>query len=364
MAMLDLLPASVVGLFIDLEQECRGSDGYKTAHFKGSWKLSDLELGATVGVGNFGRVRVAKAKDSPKTAPMALKILHKQKVIKMNQVDHVKNEIQVLSVIDHPFIVKLQACWQDQKSIYMLMDFVNGGELFSVIQRKRRLPEEQARLWVAEVVLAFEYLHSMDIAYRDLKPENTLIDTEGHLRITDFGFAKVVETRLWTLCGTPEYLAPEVIQTKGHGCGVDWWALGILVYELLAGKAPFTASTAVGIYEKVLKGEYRTPGHFSPAAKDLIRKLLREKVQRLGCMKEGAAGIRAHQWFRIIDFDEVLHRRVPGSYIPKVSSAEDTSQFDKYPDSSSGELPPLSAEQQALFDFDFSERRRSSTFSV
>jgi len=359
MTMLDLLPASVAGLFIDLKQDC----GYETSHIKGSWELSDLELGATVGVGNFGRVRVAKAKGRPKTPPMALKILHKQKVIKMNQVDHVKNELEVLSSIDHPFIVKLQACWQDQKSIYMLMDFVNGGELFSVIQKKRRIPEEQARLWIAEVVLAFEYLHSIHVAYRDLKPENTLLDTEGHLRLTDFGFAKVVETRLWTLCGTPEYLAPEVIQTKGHGCGVDWWALGILIYEVLAGNAPFTASTAMGIYDKVVRGEYRTPGHFSPSAKDLIKKLLMEKAFRLGCMKEGSAGVKAHQWFSTIDFNEVFHRRVSGSYVPKVSSAEDTSQFDKYPESNGGDLLALSAEQQALFNFDFGDRR-SSTISV
>jgi len=361
MIMLDLLPASVAGLFIDLSvQDC----GYDTSHFKGSWELSDLELGATVGVGNFGRVRVAKARGRPNAKPMALKILHKQKVIKMNQVDHVKNELKVLSLIDHPFIVKLQGAWQDRKSIYMLMDFVNGGELFSVIQKKRRIDERQARLWMAEVVLAFEYLHSMDVAYRDLKPENTLLDTQGHLRLTDFGFAKVVETRLWTLCGTPEYLAPEVIQTKGHGCGVDWWALGILIYEVLAGNAPFTANTAMGIYEKVLKCEYRTPSHFSPTAKDLIKKLLRDRSQRLGCMKEGAAGIKAHQWFSTIDFNEVFHRRVSGSYVPKVSSAEDTSQFDRYPDSAGGELKALLPEQQALFSFDFVDDRRSSTISV
>jgi protein kinase A len=364
MTMLDLLPASDAGQSSDLETDCQTPDTSScSAHAEGPWELSDLELGATVGVGTFARVRVAKAKGRPKTAPMALKILHKQKVLMMNEVDHVKNEIKVLNAVDHPFIVKLQASWQDHRSIYMLMDFVNGGELFSVIQRKRRIPEDQARLWIAELVLAFEHLHSMDIAYRDLKPENVLMDTEGHLRLADFGFAKVVETRLWTMCGTPEYLAPEVIKRKGHGCGVDWWALGILIYEVLAGNAPFTAGTAMGIYEKIVRGEYKTPPHFSPTAKDLIKKLLRDKSQRLGCMKEGTAGIKAHQWFSTIDFIEVLHRRASGSYIPKVSSAEDTSQFDRYPESTGDDLQALSAEQQALFNSDFGERR-SSTIRV
>jgi len=287
-----------------------------------------------------------------------LKILHKAQMVKKGQVDHIKNEMTVLSTVDHPFIVKFQACWQDQKSIYMLMDFINGGELFSAI-REWKIPEKQAQLWIAEMVLAIEYLHSKDVAHRDIKPENALLDNEGHLRLTDFGFAKVVETCLWTLCGTPEYTAPEVIRGKGHGCGVDWWALGILTYEVLAGFAPFRADTMSGIHEKILLGKYTIPSYFSHECKSLIKGLLQGRSRRLGCTHEGAKGIKTHAWFGTVDFSEVLYRRAPSSYIPSVSSLEDTSQFKKYRDSVDDDLPTLSAEQQALFDFDFCERRTS-----
>jgi serine/threonine protein kinase len=341
--MLDLLPASVVGLFSSSGQDCVA--------------LSDLKLGATVGVGGFARVRVAKAKDHPEAAPMALKIQHKATLIKRNHVDSVKAEVELLRTFDHPFIVKLHSCWQDLKSIYMLMDFVNGGELFSVIH-KCTISEEEAQLWTAELALAIEYLHSKDVVHRDIKPENTLVDNEGHLRLTDFGFAKVVKTRLWTLCGTPMYVAPEVIlQTNGYGCGVDWWSLGVVTYEILTGFAPFRADTISGIHEKILKGEFSTPSHLTAEATDLIRKLLTGTSQRLGCTKEGVAGIKKHAWFSTVDFNDVLHRRVPSSYIPKVTSAEDTSQFDKYPENDEADLPPLSVDQQALFNFDCCERR-------
>jgi protein kinase A/protein kinase X len=320
--------------------------------------LSGLELGATVGVGGTGRVRMVKAKDRPEAAPMALKIQHKATVIKKNQVNYVKDEMKLLSTFDHPFVVKLHECWQDQTSIYMLMDFVNGGDLFSA-SHKWKISEKEAQLWTAELVLAIEYLHSKDVAHRDIKPENTLVDNEGHLRLTDFGFAKVVKTRLWTLLGTPMYVAPEMIQKVGHGCGVDWWSLGVVTYEILAGMAPFRADTTKGIHEKILKGEYHTPSHFTAKAKDLIRKLLRDRSRRLGCMKEGAAEIKKHEWFSTVDFNEVFHRRVPSSYNPKVISADDTSQFDKYPESDDGHLSALSVDQQAWFDSDFCERRTS-----
>jgi serine/threonine protein kinase len=319
------------------------------------WKRSDLELGAAVGAGAYGRVRLAKAKDCPEAAPMAVKILHKASLIRKNRVRHVKSEMTVLGMIDHPFIVKLHACWQDLKSIYMMMDFVNGGELHSAIQWG--ISDEQAQLWIAEMVLAIEHLTTIGVAHRDVKPSNTLLDNEGHLRLTDFGLAKVVKTRLLTLCGTPEYMAPEAIQRRGYGCGVDWWALGILTYEVLAGAAPFIADTTKGIHEKILLGKYRTPSHFTPGAQDLIRGLLQERSRRLGCMDDGAEGVKTHAWFSTIDFNEVLHRRVPSSYVPTVRSAADTSQFYRVMEGVDDDLPALSAQEQALFDWEFCERR-------
>merc|ERR1719188_2505905 len=147
--------------------------------------------------------------------------MKKSEVVRLKQVDHVKAETGILAQISHPFIVNLLAAFQDERRLFLLLEYVNGGELFSHLRKQGRLPEDDARFYSSEIVLAFAYLHSKSIIYRDLKPENLLIDADGHIKITDFGFAKLVEDRTWTLCGTPEYLAPEIIQSKGHGRAVD-----------------------------------------------------------------------------------------------------------------------------------------------
>ena len=157
--------------------------------------LSDFDLRATVGTGTFGRVRIVKLKGSISRTPFALKMLKKSEVIRLKQVEHVKSEKDILMMIDHPFIVTLVAAFQDEKRLYMLMEFVNGGELFSYLRKQGRLSVDAARFYAAEIVLAFSYLHERNIVYRDLKPENLLIDSQGHIKITDFGFAKVIESR-------------------------------------------------------------------------------------------------------------------------------------------------------------------------
>lgn len=164
-----------------------------------------------------------------------MKMLKKAEVVRLKQVEHINSEKEILAQINHPFLVNLYCTFQDDRNLYMLLEYVVGGELFSHLRRAGKFSNETTMIYAGEIVLALEYLHSLDIIYRDLKPENLLLDEEGHIRITDFGFAKKVEDRTWTLCGTPEYLAPEIIQSKGHGKAVDWWALGILIYEMLAG---------------------------------------------------------------------------------------------------------------------------------
>jgi serine/threonine protein kinase len=168
----------------------------------------------------------------------------------------------------------------------MLLDYACGGELFTLLRREGRFANDVALFFAVEIVLAFEYLHSQDIAYRDLKPENLLIDKEGHVKITDFGFAKVVSDRTYTLCGTPEYLAPEIIQSKGHNKFVDWWALGVLIFEMLAGYPPFYDDNPLGIYQKIMDGYYEFPPHIEPKARDLIKSFLcADRSIRLGCSK-------------------------------------------------------------------------------
>jgi len=318
---------------------------------KPKWKFEDFDLRATVGTGTFGRVRVVKIKGNADRAPMALKILKKSEVIRLKQVEHVKAEKEILLSIAHPFVVNMLAVFQDDKRLCMLLEYVNGGELFSYLRKEGRLPNDHAAFYAGEIILAFQYLHNIHIVYRDLKPENLLIDTDGHLKITDFGFAKVVEDRTWTLCGTPEYLAPEIIQSKGHGKAVDWWALGILIFEMLAGYPPFYDENPFGIYQKVLAGKIDFPRHFEVKAKDLIKRLLTpDRAKRFGCLKNGAEDIKKHKWYKGTDWTMMYNRQCPVPFEPPVKSADDTSMFDRYPESAEGSAPVISPEDQKLFD--------------
>jgi len=269
-----------------------------------------------------------------------IKILKKKEILRLKQVEHILNEKNILSKIDHPFIVNLKCTFQDQRYVYLVMEYIVGGEFFTHLRRHRRFPNKTAQFYAAHIVLVFQYLHSKEIVYRDLKPENLLIDKTGHLKITDFGFAKIVESRTWTLCGTPEYIAPEILLNKGHGKPVDWWALGILIYEMLAGNPPFVDESPMGIYQKILSGKLTFPKFFSEAAKDLIRKLLTADItKRLGNLKNGAADIRNHKWFQDFDWTALYNYQLKAPWIPDVKSDHDTSCFDKYPDSKEAAEP-------------------------
>lgn len=193
--------------------------------------ITDYQLVRIIGTGTFGKVYLALLDGKS----FALKMLHKKKIIELKQIDHIKNEKNILASVDHPFVVNLIEAFQDKMNLYLVFDFVQGGEIFRLLRKENVFPNDVALFYIAEITLALQYLHDRQIAYRDLKPENLLIGSEGHLRITDFGFAKKIEDRSYTLCGTPEYLAPEIIMGQGHNQGVDWWALGILLYEMLSG---------------------------------------------------------------------------------------------------------------------------------
>lgn len=298
--------------------------------------LSDFEMLATLGTGTFGRVRLvrclkdqesiqpsfqgagASASAARSSAPAfyAMKILKKSEIIRLKQVDHILSEVKLLSMISHPFIVNMRAHFQDKKKLYMVLEYVPGGELFSYLRRQRYLPNDAARFYTSEIVLAYEYLHAKDIAYRDLKPENLLLTKTGHIKIADFGFAKIVTDRTWTLCGTPEYLAPEIIQSKGHNKSVDWWALGILVFEMLAGYPPFYDENPFGIYTKILAGVIEWPRHIDARAKLFISGLLTaDLTKRLGCLRDGAADVKKSMWFAKLDWQSVYDRAIPVSSI-------------------------------------------------
>ncbi|KAJ3324793.1 hypothetical protein HDV06_006101 [Boothiomyces sp. JEL0866] len=221
----------------------------------------------------------------------------------------------------------------DVKNVYLLLEFVIGGEMFSHLRRAGRFSNEMTKFYASEITLALVYLHSMDIIYRDLKPENLLLDHQGHIKIADFGFAKIVPDRTWTLCGTPEYLAPEIIQSRGHGKAVDWWALGILIFEMLAGYPPFFDDNPFGIYEKILAGRIVFPPHFHADARDLIKRFLTaDLTNRLGNLSGGSDDVKNHRWFAGVNWEDVLERRIQAPIVPVWSGHGDPRNFEVYPE--------------------------------
>jgi len=236
--------------------------------------------------------------------------------------------------LDHPFLVRLYATYKDKDRLYFLLEPALGGELFSVLREKPLFDEPTARFFAACVVSAFEYMHSKNIIYRDLKPENLLLDKQGYLKVTDFGFAKDISSgRTWTLCGTPDYLAPEIVAGKGHGKGVDWWTLGVFIYEMLASYPPFYDEDPMKTYAKIMHGTITFPSHFSKEAISIVKKLLHHKpFKRLGAVKGGAKLVKKHPWFKDIDWDALYQRKIIAPIIPTIKSEVDIGNFDDYPE--------------------------------
>lgn len=307
--------------------------------------LMDFKVLALVGRGSFGQVLQVRKKDTGSI--YALKILEKSHVKKKDQVENTKSERRVLEIVNHPFIVKLHYAFQTGSALCLVMDFVNGGELFTYLKKERYFHEEDARIWSAEILLALEYLHSMDLIYRDLKPENVLLTAKGHVKLTDFGLARDVNDKMTakTVAGSPYYMAPEVLLMQGHDTQADWWSLGILIYEMLTGLPPFYSEDAKKAYQNLLTKAIEFPGHVSESAQSLIRQLLNtDPSERLGArlnpsqeqsqhkLIAAAWGdgmpIKRHQWYERLDWDEVLLQKVEPRIVVNVSGMEDISNFD------------------------------------
>ncbi|CAF3759904.1 unnamed protein product [Rotaria sp. Silwood1] len=262
-------------------------------------KLEDFQLERTIGMGVFGRVMLAKYENKT----LALKIMEKQSIVELGQVEHILSEKRILQAINFPFIVSLVYSFKDNAHLYLALEFASGGEMFVYFRRVEKFPEDQVRFYTAQIVLILEYLHYL---------------TDGYLKLTDFGLAKVVHDRTFTLCGTPEYLAPEIIMGKGYNKSIDYWALGILIYDLVAGFSPFQDEDPMKIYTNILRGTFNLPEHFSSDLIDLIHKLLHcHPAKRYGNLRNGVNDIKNHPWFSSIDWIDLFKKHIKAPYVPE-----------------------------------------------
>ncbi|XP_054707211.1 cGMP-dependent protein kinase, isozyme 2 forms cD4/T1/T3A/T3B-like [Uloborus diversus] len=306
-------------------------------------KLSDLRVVVTLGVGGFGRVELVQIANDP-VKSFALKVMKKAQIVETRQQQHIMSEKNIMEEVDCDFIVKLYRTFKDRKYLYMLMECCLGGELWTILRDKGNFDDNTTRFYTACVVEAFAYLHARNIIYRDLKPENMILDTQGYVKLVDFGFAKKLQNgrKTWTFCGTPEYVAPEIILNRGHDISADYWSLGVLMFELLTGTPPFTGPDPMKTYNIILKGidAIEFPRIISRNAMALIKKLCRDNpAERIGYQKGGIQDIQKHKWFDGFYYDGLRTRTLVPPIIPQVRSPIDYSNFDRYPPDTDP-LPP------------------------
>jgi cGMP-dependent protein kinase len=306
--------------------------------------LSDLKKLTTLGVGGFGRVELVQIQGDAAKRSFALKQMKKAQIVETRQQQHIMSEKEIMGEANCDFIVKLFKTFKDRKYLYMLMESCLGGELWTVLRDKGHFDDATTRFYTACVVEAFDYLHSRNIIYRDLKPENLLLDNQGYVKLVDFGFAKKLHSgrKTWTFCGTPEYVAPEVILNKGHDISADYWSLGVLMFELLTGTPPFTGADPMKTYNIILKGidAIDFPRNITRNAMALIKKLCRDNpAERLGYQKGGISEIQKHKWFDGFNWEGLVNRTLTPPILPRVKHETDTSNFDEYPADADGPPP-------------------------
>ncbi|XP_041650345.1 serine/threonine-protein kinase Sgk2b [Cheilinus undulatus] len=291
-------------------------------------KPSDFDYIKVIGKGSFGKVLLAKHRKHG--GYYAVKVLQKQMIVKRKEQRHVMVERSVLlKGLQHPFLVGLHFSFQTSNMLYFVLDYVNGGELFYHLQREGSFSEPRAAFYAAEMLMALGYLHSLDIVYRDLKPENILLDSKGHVMLTDFGLCKegvTVGGIMHTFCGTPEYLAPEVLQGQPYSPSVDWWGLGTVLFEMLYGMPPFYSHRKAEMFENILHAPLQLRSGVSEAACSLLEGLLERDVKkRLGC---DLIELQDHPFFASIDWDDLLARKIKPPFIPNVTGPCDVSYID------------------------------------
>ena len=293
--------------------------------------LEDFDLLKVLGKGGFGKVMLVRKKGT--TDIYAMKVLKKEAVIRRNQVTHTKTETHILKQIRHPFLTRMHFAFQSEGKLYMVLNYLPGGELFYRLKREGRFSVERVRLYAAEIGLGLGHLHSLDMIYRDLKPENILLDEVGHICLTDFGLSKesvATVNAAKTFCGTPEYLAPEILENKGHGTAVDWWSFGTLLYEMMCGLPPFYDTNVQRMYTKILSSPLRFPSYLSEDARGVLTGLLKRPVsERLGSGPTRFGEIQGHAFYKPLDFEKVYRKEYKPEFVPPSKNAGSAGNFDK-----------------------------------
>uniref|UniRef100_A0A8C9UV71 non-specific serine/threonine protein kinase n=1 Tax=Spermophilus dauricus TaxID=99837 RepID=A0A8C9UV71_SPEDA len=293
---------------------------------------SQFELLKVLGQGSYGKVfLVRKVTGSDAGQLYAMKVLRKA-TLKVRDRVRSKMERDILAEVNHPFIVKLHYAFQTEGKLYLILDFLRGGDLFTRLSKEVMFTEEDVKFYLAELALALDHLHGLGIIYRDLKPENILLDEEGHIKITDFGLSKEAidhDKRAYSFCGTIEYMAPEVVNRRGHTQSADWWSFGVLMFEMLTGSLPFQGKDRKETMALILKAKLGMPQFLSSEAQSLLRALFkRNPCNRLGAGIDGVEEIKRHPFFVTIDWNKLYRKEIKPPFKPAVGRPEDTFHFD------------------------------------
>lgn len=354
-------------MMVDLWEKC-SLQGTSISKSTGKRKvtLECFEFLKVLGKGTFGKVILCREKATSRL--YAIKILKKEVIIQKDEVAHTQTENRVLRTTNHPFLTSLKYSFQTNDRLCFVMEYVNGGELFFHLSREKVFSEDRTRFYGAEIISALAYLHSQGIIYRDLKLENLLLDKDGHIKITDFGLCKEDITygrTTKTFCGTPEYLAPEVLEDNDYGRAVDWWGIGVVMYEMMCGRLPFYNRDHDVLFTLILMSDVKFPRNLSAEAKDLLSGLLiKDPTRRLGGGPDDAKQIMAHPFFGSINWRDLELKKIPPPFKPQVTSDTDTRYFDQEftgesveltPPDNSGPLGSIQEEPQYFPQFSFQD---------
>ncbi|EQC40379.1 AGC protein kinase [Saprolegnia diclina VS20] len=352
------------GSMIESRQE-RSRSGSTEKAPKGKLSVDDFDLMKVIGKGAFGKVMLVRRKaengeDNSANATYAMKVLKKANVFAKNQVEHTKAERRILRDIDHPFVVRLRYAFQTEDKLYLVMDYYTGGTLFFHLRKSRKFSEKRARFYAAQLLMAMSHLHDLNIAYRDLKLENILMDDKGYVALTDFGLSKEnvdVPDGAKTFCGTAEYIAPELLKGLSYGKPVDWWGFGTLLFEMMTGQTPFFDRNRKKMFHNILHRDVVFTPVFSEDAKSLLTGLLRkDPAKRLGSGPSGAQEIMDHPFFASIDWDKLMRKEMEAPFKPTVTGEHDTTNvagvFLREPPKDSPVTQQLGATHRAQAHFD------------